>query len=78
MGTRHYLGRVPGRPRHVQEALKFLAPAAEGGEWGRRVREGFDAFLRGAPGASFLLFAEASEMGYEVAQSNAAYLLDQR
>ena len=78
MGTRHYLGRVPGRARHVHEALRFLAPSAGGGPWGRLVRDAFDAFLNGRPTASLLLYAEASEMGYEVAQSNAAYLLDQR
>ena len=142
MGTRHLLGRVPGRPRNVDEALRFLAPSASGGGWGRRVRQvmctvglcvcvcarlnlgrrgergggggvlstafdapssdqapaskkqdgdliprgsplsflpqGFDAVLAKAPVQALLLYLEGSELGFEVAASNAAYLLDFR
>jgi TPR repeat protein len=42
------------------------------------VREGFDSFIAGHHQRAFLYYAEASEMGYEIAQSNAAYLLDRK
>jgi hypothetical protein len=50
MGTRHLLGRVPGRPRDVGQALRFLAPSASGGGWGRRVRQVKRTLLECTPG----------------------------
>jgi TPR repeat protein len=117
------------QPRNVNQALRYLSPVARGGDWGGRVRSGFDAFLDvgkarrklgvsglhmlpsaiSSPSSSdssfsssssssssssfssalsssgqvnsarpLLLYAEAAQMGFEIAQSNAAYLLDKR
>eukprot|EP00960_Hanusia_phi_P071185 767491-Hanusia_phi.AAC.5 len=50
--------------------LQFLKSVAERGSWGLRIQNGYKI------DASFLLYSEASEMGYEVAQANVAFLYD--
>ena len=62
--------------RTCSGALKYLRPSAQHGSWANVVRRGFNRYLAKDYDASFVRYLEAGEMGYEVAMSNAAYLLD--
>lgn len=67
-----------GIERNVKEAAKYLLWAAKAGPWGSLLRVGFDCHLTEAHGCSFLAYARASELDYNVAPGNAAYALDAR
>ena len=62
--------------RHCNIAVDYLRPAAHHGSWGNVVRRGFNNFLIKDYERSLIRYFDGSEMGYEVAQSNAAYILD--
>ena len=72
LGKMHLYGN--GVERSARKAIDYLRPAARAGEWGGRVRQGFNHFLAGDHDGSVILYHEASEYGYEVAHSNIAYL----
>jgi len=65
-----------GTPRSCPNAVQFLKSVAERGSWGLRIQNGYKLYRMGKIDASFLLYSEASEMGYEVAQANVAFLYD--
>lgn len=50
--------------------------ALQAGAWGRLVRAGFNCHINGAAVCAFMAYAEAAELGYDVAAVNAAYVLD--
>lgn len=52
--------------------------AAEGGYWSAGARLGLDLYKRGELAAAVAVLCMAAEEGYEVAQANAAYLLQHR
>ncbi|KAH8053532.1 hypothetical protein JL722_9374 [Aureococcus anophagefferens] len=70
-----YEGRG-GVARDPARALDFFDACARAGWAARDVRAGFDAFLAGDGAAALLWYAEAAEVGFEVAAANAAWLLD--
>lgn len=49
---------------------------AERGPWGSLSRWALESYLKGDVGKAFLLYSRMAELGYEVAQSNAAWILD--
>lgn len=71
--------------RSATEALSLLNAAKSIGPWASWMRRGFDLFLAAKDGTgegaevaftrSLACYLYAAEMGYEVAQSNAAYIL---
>mmetsp|Transcript_31040 Transcript_31040/g.99580 ORF Transcript_31040/g.99580 Transcript_31040/m.99580 type:complete len:270 (-) Transcript_31040:177-986(-) len=48
--------------------------ASERGKWGVLLRDGLQAYMRGDIDSSLASYEAAAELGYEVAQSNAAWL----
>jgi TPR repeat protein len=57
------------------KAQRFLRAAALRASWGRKLRQGFDAFLDNDYEASVVHYLEASLMGYSRGAENAIYLL---
>ncbi|KAI9086031.1 hypothetical protein K1719_032108 [Acacia pycnantha] len=49
---------------------------AERGPWSSLSRLALESYLKGDVGKAFMLYSRMAEMGYEVAQSNAAWILD--
>lgn len=64
-----------GSPGHRMTGHLSLAFAAEKGPWGAVLQEGREAFADGDYDASLLAYLRAGEMGYELGQSNAAWLI---
>lgn len=61
--------------------LRFQASAlyklvAERGPWSSLSRWALESYLKSDIGKAFFLYARMAELGYEVAQSNAAWILD--
>ena len=52
-----------------------LCPPTEKGPWAAVLQEGYDAFQGGDYQRAMLHYLQASEMGLELGQSNAAWLL---
>ena len=76
LGQMHLNGL--GTPRSCTVGVQFLKAVAERGEWSRMLEEAHGAVLDAAdPAAPLLLYATLAEAGFEVAQSNLAFLLDQ-
>ncbi|KAJ1488096.1 hypothetical protein T484DRAFT_1940011 [Baffinella frigidus] len=67
-----------GAPQSCSAALSYLKPAAERGPWGALLRDGLDAYLNDDIGGALASYEAAAELGYEVAQSNAAWLYTER
>jgi SEL1 protein len=59
----------------VQAAGLYKA-VAERGPWGRLMRQALEFYLKGRFGKAFLLYSRSAELGYEVGQSNAAWILE--
>lgn len=49
---------------------------AERGSWGEKLMEAHTMYREGRFNEAFLTYALMAELGYEVAQSNAAFMLD--
>lgn len=49
---------------------------AERGPWNSLSRWALESYLKGDMGKAFFLYSRMAELGYEVAQSNAAWILD--
>ena len=90
MGNMHYEGR--GVMRSVNDAVYYLGVANDVGPWMGWLRRGFDQFVQGGKHGilaqnadskyimrSTLCYLHAGELGgFEVSQSNAAYLLQRK
>jgi TPR repeat protein len=90
MGNMHYEGR--GVTRSVKESVYYLGVANDVGPWMGWLRRGFDQFVQGGKQGlltfdadskplmrSALCYIHAGELGgFEVSQSNAAYLLQRK
>ncbi|CAL5442442.1 unnamed protein product [Camellia sinensis] len=69
---------------HTGVGLKLNLPMATGlyklvaerGPWSSLSRWALESYLKGDVGKAFLLYSRMAELGYEVAQSNAAWILD--
>ncbi|XP_059640930.1 ERAD-associated E3 ubiquitin-protein ligase component HRD3A [Cornus florida] len=59
---------------HMATALYKLV--AERGPWSSLSRWALESYLKGDLGKAFFLYSRMAELGYEVAQSNAAWILD--
>lgn len=49
---------------------------AEKGPWSSLSRWALESYLKGEIGKALLLYSRMAELGYEVAQSNAAWIMD--
>lgn len=65
-----------GTLRDCRIAVEFLKNVAERGHWGEKFMQAYQDHREGNTQASFVKYAFLSELGYEVAQSNSAFILD--
>ncbi|KAL2478893.1 ERAD-associated E3 ubiquitin-protein ligase [Forsythia ovata] len=65
-----------GMKKNLPVAISLYKLVAERGPWSSLSRWALESYLKGDVSTSFLLYSRMAEMGYEVAQSNAAWILD--
>ncbi|XP_054785093.1 ERAD-associated E3 ubiquitin-protein ligase component HRD3A [Prosopis cineraria] len=65
-----------GLKKNIPMATALYKLVAERGPWSSLSRWALESYLRGDVGKAFMLYSRMAEMGYEVAQSNAAWILD--
>ncbi|CAI9786898.1 unnamed protein product [Fraxinus pennsylvanica] len=65
-----------GMKKNLPVAIKLYKIVAERGPWSSLSRWAIESYLKGDVSMSFLLYSRMAEMGYEVAQSNSAWILD--
>ncbi|KAK4775503.1 hypothetical protein SAY87_023464 [Trapa incisa] len=68
--------RGVGLKKNFPMATAFYKLVAERGPWSSLSRWALESYLKGDVGKAFLLYSRMAELGYEVAQSNAAWILD--
>jgi hypothetical protein len=56
--------------------FKLFKNVAERGKWGEKLMEAHIHYREGRLDEAFVTYTLLAELGYEVAQSNAAFLLD--
>lgn len=67
-----------GTIRDCGVATELLKNVAERGNWGTRLMQAHSDLREGHSDKAFIGYAFLSELGYEVAQSNAAFILDRQ
>lgn len=65
-----------GTPRSCNTAVELFKNVAERGKWGRSLIKAHALYKEGRYVESFIRYAFLAELGYEVAQSNSAFILD--
>ncbi|KAF9671302.1 hypothetical protein SADUNF_Sadunf12G0033200 [Salix dunnii] len=65
-----------GLRKNVAVATGLYKLVAEQGPWNSLSRWALESYLKGDVGKAFLLYSRMAELGYEIAQSNAAWILD--
>ncbi|KAK9075154.1 hypothetical protein SSX86_003474 [Deinandra increscens subsp. villosa] len=65
-----------GLNKNLPMATSLYKLVAERGPWSSLSRWALESYLKGEIGKAFLLYSRMAELGYEVAQSNAAWILD--
>ncbi|XP_014516535.1 ERAD-associated E3 ubiquitin-protein ligase component HRD3A [Vigna radiata var. radiata] len=65
-----------GFKKNIHLATALYKLVAERGPWSSLSRWALESYLKGDLGKAFMLYSRMAEMGYEVAQSNAAWILD--
>ncbi|XP_073159243.1 ERAD-associated E3 ubiquitin-protein ligase component HRD3A [Henckelia pumila] len=65
-----------GLKKNLPMATALYKLVAERGPWSSLARWALESYLKGDIGKSLLLYSRMAEIGYEVAQSNAAWILD--
>lgn len=65
-----------GTLRSCSTAVELFKNVAERGKWGRLLMQAHNVYKEGRTTESFIKYAFLAELGYEVAQSNAAFILD--
>ncbi|CAL9121617.1 unnamed protein product [Musa acuminata var. zebrina] len=65
-----------GLKKNLQIATHLYKTVAERGPWSSLSSCALESYLKGDVGKSLLLYSRMAELGYEVAQSNAAWILD--
>jgi len=65
-----------GMMRSCPTAVELMKNVAERGKWSDQLMVAHTDYREGRVNEAFLNYALFSEMGYEVAQSNAAFILD--
>ena len=71
----YLLGELDDQRISCTTGQHYYKMAGEYGEWGQDIRKGFDAFLADKPDEALIHYEIAAELGYEVAMSNAAYIV---
>lgn len=61
----------------VYLCLQFFKNVCERGRWSERLMTAYGSFKEGETDAALVQYLLLAEQGYEVAQSNAAFILDQ-
>ncbi|KAI4466536.1 sel-1-like protein [Holotrichia oblita] len=74
LGQMHALGT--GMMRSCSTAVEFFKNVSERGRWGEILMQAHNDYRNRKFNEAFVQYALLSELGYEVAQSNAAFLLD--
>ncbi|XP_059618669.1 protein sel-1 homolog 1 [Phlebotomus argentipes] len=74
LGQMHAIGL--GMIRSCPTAVELFKNVAERGKWGENLMLAHQDYKARKPMAAFMQYALMAELGYEVAQSNAAFLLD--
>ncbi|XP_063222247.1 protein sel-1 homolog 1 isoform X4 [Bacillus rossius redtenbacheri] len=65
-----------GMMRSCPTATELFKNVAERGKWGEKMMEAHTHYREGRLDEAYVTYALLAELGYEVAQSNAAFLLD--
>uniref|UniRef100_A0ACD5TWV9 Uncharacterized protein n=1 Tax=Avena sativa TaxID=4498 RepID=A0ACD5TWV9_AVESA len=65
-----------GLKRNIHMATVLYKSVAERGPWSSLSRWALESYLKGDIGKALLLYSRMADLGYEVAQSNAAWILD--
>ncbi|KAJ9162526.1 hypothetical protein P3X46_022291 [Hevea brasiliensis] len=65
-----------GLKKDLIMATALYKLVAEQGPWSTLSRWALESYLKGDVGKAFLLYSRMAELGYEIAQSNAAWILD--
>ncbi|XP_072990609.1 ERAD-associated E3 ubiquitin-protein ligase component HRD3 [Typha latifolia] len=65
-----------GLKKNLYMATLLYKVVAERGPWSSLSRWALESYLKGDMGKALLLYSRMAELGYEVAQSNAAWILD--
>ncbi|AQL07900.1 ERAD-associated E3 ubiquitin-protein ligase component HRD3A [Zea mays] len=65
-----------GLKRNLHMATMLYKSIAERGPWSSLSRWALESYLKGDVGKALLLYSRMADLGYEVAQSNAAWILD--
>lgn len=74
LGQMHALGT--GMMRSCSTAVEFFKNVAERGRWGEILMQAHNDYRNRKFNEAYVQYALLSELGYEVSQSNAAFLLD--
>ncbi|CAN6845041.1 unnamed protein product [Brassica oleracea] len=72
----HAGAELKKNPNMLKLAAAFYKSVAERGPWNSLSRWALEAYMKGDVRKAFILYSRMSELGYEVAQSNAAWILD--
>ncbi|KAL4656376.1 hypothetical protein GN956_G6474 [Arapaima gigas] len=75
LGLMHATGT--GVMRSCSTAVELFKNVCERGRWAERFVDAYRSFMEGDPDASVVQYLLLAEQGYEVAQSNVAFILDQ-
>jgi len=67
-----------GMLRSCPTAVELYKNVAERGKWGERMMEAHTDYRRGRYDEALMKYLLLAELGYEVAQSNAAYIMDRK
>lgn len=65
-----------GMMRSCPAAVELFKYVAERGKWGEKLMEAHMLYREERYDEAFMIYALLAELGYEVAQSNAAFLLE--
>ncbi|KAG8178341.1 hypothetical protein JTE90_029295 [Oedothorax gibbosus] len=65
-----------GTVRSCSTAVELFKNVAERGRWGSNLMQAYNDYKEGRVNEALVKYLVLAELGYEVAQSNAAYLLD--
>ncbi|VAI07556.1 unnamed protein product [Triticum turgidum subsp. durum] len=65
-----------GVEKNLTKATVLYKSVAERGPWSSMSRWALESYLKGDIGKALLLYSRMADLGYEVAQSNAAWILD--
>lgn len=65
-----------GTVRSCQTAVELFKNVAERGRWGENLMQAYNDYREGRINEALMKYSLLAELGYEVAQSNAAFILD--